>query len=77
MIPFWGLELVGGHQGQIPSSCYLAQSAGPTLSLDQESLQLENRDHGRRTFGLLINCLSLGHYTTPSSTDVKRVDQLS
>lgn len=33
MIPFWGLELVEGHQGQTPSSRYLAQWAGPTLSL--------------------------------------------
>lgn len=66
MIPFWGLELVVGHQGQIPSSCYLARSAGPTLSLEQESLHYENRDQGRCSFGLLINCLSLGHYTTPT-----------
>lgn len=43
--PFQGLGPEEGHRGWILSSCYLAQTAAATRSLEQESVDLENRDH--------------------------------
>lgn len=62
-IPFLGLELVEGRQGQIPSRRCLAQWAGPTLSLQQKIAQLENRPEPALLWSV-INELSLGNYTT-------------